>query len=194
MQIKANSPYVATPGRPNSEFTGGPNEPWISKEAIARLDELLTPDMVGIEWGSGAGTIWYASRLKFLHTYEHEKVWVDKLQLYVDRYAVDPNVTIHHAPATQEGDSQFLGNDGRYYEQYSMALGSPDKADVIFVDGRARSACLKTAIQKLSSGGVLVLDDARRDRYDVSVVPSEWLCEEHYNAAYSTKIWLAQSK
>ncbi len=35
----------------------------------------------------------------------------------------------------------------------------------------------------------LVLDDARRN-YDVSVVPSEWICEEHYNEVYATKIWL----
>jgi len=190
MKIKEGSPYVETPPRTSPELTGGPNEPWISKEAIARLEELLTSDMVGIEWGSGAGTIWYASKLKFLHTYEHEKVWVDKLQSYVNNYAIEPNVAIHHIPATQEGEVEFLGADGRYYDLYSRALGSPEKADAIFVDGRARSACLKTAVNKLNPGGVLLLDDARRNRYDTGHIPNGWACEEYYNEIYSTKIWV----
>ena len=166
---------LEAPPRRRPDLTGGPNEPWISREAIKRLDELLTPEMTAIEWGSGAGTVWYAARVKELHTFEHR----------------EEGFFLYDVPSTSEGPEEYAGVDGRYYEDYSSAPGAPDKADAIFVDGRARSACLRTAVQKLKPGGVLVLDDARRTRYDLSIVPATWAVEEHYNEVYATKVWVA---
>jgi len=184
-----DAPALETPPRPRPELTGGPNEPWISREAIKRLDELLKPEMTAIEWGSGAGTVWYAARVKELHTFEHNEVWAQRLQAYFDAYGKG-RFFLHHVLSTPGGPEEYAGVDGRYYEDYSSAPGAPDKADAIFVDGRARNACLRTAVQKLKPGGVLVLDDARRTRYDISIVPVTWVVEEYYNEVYATKIWI----
>ena len=181
--------HLEAPPRTRPDLTGSSSEPWISKSAIIRLQDLLTTDMRGLEWGSGASTLWYSQRLKELHTYEHTQLWFTKLRDYIDSHFDDTNISLFHVASTITGEPQYQGAKDGYFEEYSKAPHSSGLYDAIFVDGRARSACLKTAVTKLNSGGVLVLDDARRN-YDVSVVPSEWICEEHYNEVYATKIWL----
>lgn len=40
--------------------------PWLSTGAIEWLNENLTSDMVGVEYGAGSSTIWFAKRLRKL--------------------------------------------------------------------------------------------------------------------------------
>ena len=182
---------LEVPPRLRPELTGGPTEPWISRDAIDRLDELLRPEMIAIEWGSGASTLWYASRVKEVHTIEHDDAWAQRLRTHLGVFKKG-KIFLHHVPPTLRGSEEYMGVGGKYYEDYSSAPGAPDKADAIFVDGRARNACLRTAVRKLTRGGILVLDDASRSRYDTSVVPEAWALELYYNEVYSTKIWLAE--
>lgn len=44
------------------ELFGGKCEPWAGRRAVLLLQQLLTPDMVGLEWGAGASTLWYLGR------------------------------------------------------------------------------------------------------------------------------------
>lgn len=180
---------LEAPSRTRPDLTGSPSEPWVSKSAIIRLQDLLTTDMRGLEWGSGASTLWYSQRLKELHTYEHNESWFLKLKDHIDNHLDASNISLFHVASTITGEPQYQGAKDGYFEEYSKAPHSSGLYDAIFVDGRARSACLKTAVAKLNPGGILVLDDARRN-YDVSVVPQDWICEEHYNEVYATKIWL----
>jgi predicted O-methyltransferase YrrM len=193
MHIREGSPAFGILKGHSDKLTGNPTEPWISREAIERLRTLLKPDMVGIEWGSGSSTIWYAQRLKELHTYESSEKWSDRLRDYITKHFSGPDLHYYCVPPTQSGRTEFLSSDGKYYEEYCRAADAPKEVDVIFIDGRSRSACIREAVKRLkSSKGVLVLDDAKRDRYDVSVIPERWKCEKYYNEVFTTKIWISK--
>ena len=54
-----------------------PHHPWLTKQANTLLSTLLKPTYVGLEWGSGRSTLWFAQRLKHLTSVEHDKVWYE---------------------------------------------------------------------------------------------------------------------
>jgi len=49
--------------------------PWLSDDAIAYLESILTPEMHVIEHGSGGSTLWFASRVVTVIAYEHDTDW-----------------------------------------------------------------------------------------------------------------------
>jgi hypothetical protein len=53
------------------------------------------------------------------------------------------------------------------FEGYVKAIAecADDSLDLVLVDGRCRAACVLEAAAKVRPGGLLVLDDSDRDRY-----------------------------
>ena len=43
-----------------------PSAPWVTKDAIRFLNDNLTDELIGLEWGSGRSTIWFSKRVRFL--------------------------------------------------------------------------------------------------------------------------------
>jgi len=66
------------------DITGGEFEPWITRDAINLLTTLIKKDFVGLEWGSGSSTIWFADKLKFLYTIEHDVEWGNFCKKHID--------------------------------------------------------------------------------------------------------------
>src|SRR5688500_13605842 len=58
-----------------------PDEPWISQGAIRFCAKQLHAPMVGLEWGSGRSTAWYAQRLGKLVSIEFDKSWYERVLL-----------------------------------------------------------------------------------------------------------------
>ena len=56
-----------------------PEYPWLTEQANSILSTLLKPTDVGLEFGSGRSTIWFAKRIKYLTSVEHNKLWYDKV-------------------------------------------------------------------------------------------------------------------
>ena len=52
-----------------------PDAPWLTAEATEALDRWLRPEHVGIEWGSGRSTVWFAQRVGRLVSVEHDAGW-----------------------------------------------------------------------------------------------------------------------
>ena len=44
--------------------------------------------------------------------------------------------------------------------------------DLIAIDGRCKSACLKLAVSKLKPGGIVLFDDSKRDRNQEALLES----------------------
>ena len=65
--------------------------------------------------------------------------------------------------------------------------------DIIMVDGRRRSDCLRRAIPKLRIGGALVLDNSERQEYqEAQKVVAHWQKMEWdsgYSEGWSTTVW-----
>ena len=56
------------------------DKPWLTPGAVAFLDARLTPDMVGIEFGSGRSTAWFARKVARLTSIEHHQGWHQQVQ------------------------------------------------------------------------------------------------------------------
>jgi hypothetical protein len=54
-------------------------EPWVSRSAVRFCDANLKRDQIGLEWGSGHSTKWYAARLRKLLSVEFSPVWHAKV-------------------------------------------------------------------------------------------------------------------
>jgi len=52
-----------------------PQAPWITKDAISLLNELIKSTDVGLDFGSGRSTKWFATRCQYLFSIENNLEW-----------------------------------------------------------------------------------------------------------------------
>ena len=128
-----------------------PAAPWITRQACELLDQWLKPLYVGIEWGSGRSTLWFARRVAHLTSIEHDATWYDRVQAELDRQDVR-NVEYRLA-SINAADAGSYVDAGR---------GPVESLDFALVDGKLRDACTRVAMDRLRPGGLLVLDNAEQ--------------------------------
>ncbi len=131
-----------------------PDVPWLTRQAVEILEDRLKPTDVGLEWGSGRSTIWFARRVAHLTSIEHNDHWYNRVKKTLSDKGID-NVDLHYAPLDAESESQ---------PDYIRAAAELPKAslDFVLVDGRLRDQCTEVAMQLLKPGGMLIIDDAAR--------------------------------
>jgi predicted O-methyltransferase YrrM len=123
-----------------------PSAPWISRTMAEILEGWLKPGDRGIEWGSGRSTVWFAERVGYLVSVEHNPVWYRRVRAELERKRLQ-NVEYH------------LCEDERAY--CMLADQFPQESfDFCLVDGLARDCCALAAISLIKPGGILVLDNS----------------------------------
>jgi len=128
--------------------------PWLTREAIEILEERLKPTDVGLEWGAGRSTVWFAQRVAHLTSIEHNDSWYNRVKNVLSDECIQ-NVELLFAPLEAKGQEQS--------EYIRVAAGQPKASlDFILVDGRLRDKCTEVALQLLKPGGMLIIDDAAR--------------------------------
>lgn len=123
-----------------------------------------------LEWGSGFSTIYFSKFLKQNEipfkwvAIEHFVPWHEKLIAMIIENDLSNNIEYFLKNATFETDKnvQETFNLDEYINHPSE-LGT--KFDLIIVDGRKRSECLKVASNILATDGVVILHDAEREWY-----------------------------
>lgn len=127
-----------------------PNDPWLTPAVVQILDNNLTTNMIGLEFGSGRSTPWFARHLKWLTSVEHNQEWYEIVQKRL----------------TAEGIKNVdqVMQDGSSGESYaSSADRSEDNSlDFVLVDGIDRGECATRVLDKIKPGGYLVIDDVHR--------------------------------
>src|SRR5258705_6754658 len=130
------------------------DKPWLTQRSIELLSELLLPSDVGIEWGSGRSTTWFARRLKHLTSIEDNKEWYDIVSKRLAEEKLT-NVSYHHAPPPGADDN------ARRSEYVTLCSSIADSSlGFALVDGSAREYCAEAVIPKIAPGGLLVVDNA----------------------------------
>lgn len=127
--------YVPTPAARVKPY------PWLSPEATAFLESLLSPDMTVLEHGSGGSTLWFSERVKHVTAMEHNQTWYETLLKRAPQ-----NVTL------------VLGRGVLYIEP----------VDLLFIDGEPvedRREWLEAVVKLVKPGGYVVLDNANRPEY-----------------------------
>ncbi|MBX3314667.1 MAG: class I SAM-dependent methyltransferase [Actinobacteria bacterium] len=152
--------------------------PWWTYSSIdeieAWLDARDRPIRV-FEWGSGASTVWLASRADQVHSVEHHPAAIATI---APRLATHDTVTLLQVPAVPSPRprtrSRKLGSGGLDFTDYVHAIDDvPGDFDLIVIDGRAREACLDAAIGRLAADGLIVFDNTYRRRYRQAVARSD---------------------
>ena len=122
--------------------------PWVTYSFIDFIVERLDKTMIVFEFGLGNSTLFYSSKVKTIHTVEHDKIWYEKINR-----KLPTNVNISFIELEPDG-------------AYSRASGlSGEKYDIIIVDGRDRINCMLNSVNHLNYNGILILDDSERVAY-----------------------------
>jgi hypothetical protein len=149
-----DSGYLVEAGWTKSVLSGRPVDasgqpvPWVTLPFIDFIEPRLRPDMQLFEYGTGASTHFYATKVKQIDSVEHDAQWFEKVQA-----CLPSNARLILVPLDRGGAY------ARSCENWSASY------DMIVVDGRDRVNCMKSALAALATDGVLVLDDSERAEY-----------------------------
>jgi len=124
--------------------------PWISYSMFDFLDKRLNKNMVLFEYGMGASTSYFSSKIKDVYAIEHDEEWYKSVQVDLKEKS-----NCHLLYSYVESDD------------YVNAVSKCDKLfDIVFVDGRKRVKCIEKAESFLTDSGVIILDNSDRERYN----------------------------
>jgi hypothetical protein len=115
--------------------------PWYTYPAIQYLSQLDLSDCVAFEFGSGNGSLFWASRVHSLTSVESDRQWYE---LVSARKLANQRVML-------------VEDLGEYPTAVFDALR---KYDLIIVDGKRRRLCAHAALECLAPNGMIVLDNA----------------------------------
>lgn len=124
--------------------------PWMNYQTIYFLEERLKPDMRVFEYGAGFSTLFLAGRVREIAALEYDRTWHDQL-----------------SGMGLPGNARLIFREKDVDGAYCRTIQEQDGAfDLVIIDGRDRVNCLKQCLSKLSPGGVVLLDDSQRKRYE----------------------------
>ena len=142
-----------------------PEVAWLTPDANEILDGCLCKEDRGVEFGSGNSTVWFAKRVAFLDSVEHQAGWFDKVTQRLTEEGLD-NVQYH----LHRRDSDDNPNASGYVR---VADGFANESlDFALVDGIYREFCVKAVLDKLKPGGMLIIDNVNLYLPCESVAPN----------------------
>lgn len=183
-----------------------PDYPWLVSGAVRRIEAFLRPEHRVFEWGGGRSTIFFARRAGSVVTVEHVRKWRRRLAARIEELGLE-NVTLRfvepHDPAqgdppapsparsTLWSDPEAREDKPEFRVYADAVLDYPDgHFDLVLVDGRARVACARNALDKLAPGGLLVLDNAEWPKYQpIRDMTRSWKAESFANGVWETAIF-----
>lgn len=166
--------------------------PWWPYDAISWVAAALPLGARVFEYGGGGSTLWLADRGAVVTVAEHDGLWHRQLA-----DSLPSSVRLLLRPPAAEGTVTAASVSGFFDDYVAAITGEPDGSlDLVIVDGRARVECVRRAIPKVRPGGLLLMDDTDRTRYQPAIdLLSEW--ERHvftglkpgHRAPAQTSVW-----
>lgn len=121
--------------------------PWLTYPAIDFLESRLRPEWSVFEWGCGASTLWWSSRVSRVRSTESNEAWCRKISK-----ELPGNCKVDLA-TTQKS---YVG---------AIAEGGP--YDVIVIDGDWRNECAEVAASQPSR--LIIFDNTDVETFDAGV-------------------------
>lgn len=160
------------------------DRPWLTFKAIKWLNLYLKREMKVFEYGSGGSTIFLAKRVRSLISVEHDESWhrlvndLLKRMKYsnVNYILLKPKRVLGIEKDVSDPDTYISGFKEEYkdldFSEYVKIIEnySDNSFDLILIDGRSRPSCIKHATKKLKQNGVIILDNAERERYKLAKI------------------------
>ena len=123
-----------------------PSHPWLTRDSVNLLSQLLRKEDQGIEFGSGRSTAWFLSKVSRLLSVESDGAWYSK-------------VTQKNSAAIQTGRLDY--RLAKTLEEYTSILSRlrENSLDFALVDGKFRDLCAFEVLPKLKPGALLIVDN-----------------------------------
>ncbi|MEC7754118.1 MAG: hypothetical protein VYB44_08830 [Bacteroidota bacterium] len=184
------------------------DKPWMNPDAVKVLELLLNKESKVLEYGSGSSTKFFCARSKHVVSIEHNRAWFNtiKAQLLseqinnVEYVLIEPDVPLPTTRLSSLDQINFSAEEypikDELFRTYSAYITrfKDEYFDMVVVDGRARATCAVNAISKIKEGGVLVLDNSERRRYDlVHETLKDWPKIQTTSGLTDTTFWLKPS-
>jgi predicted O-methyltransferase YrrM len=131
-----------------------PDLPWLTPDANQILSTYLKPSDVGVEFGSGQSTIWFAQRIAKLISVEHDREWYESNSRIFQEEKIS-NVEYYLRERTE-------GTDGE--KKMPPYVGvveeiADESQDFALIDGIYRDFCGIAVVDKIKPGGVIIIDN-----------------------------------
>ena len=135
-----------------------PEEPSLTPQAVRELDRRLTHHMVGVEWGSGNTTRFFARRTRHLTSFETDTSYYHWVAGTLRAERLD-NVDYRLIPHDFEGETDEQAMHRNAIVQAAYAFGD-ETLDYALVDSAPRGCLCRGLAPKIKRGGLLILDNA----------------------------------
>jgi len=135
-----------------------PREPSLTPAAVRELDRRLTRGMVGVEWGSGNTTRFFARRTRHLTSIETDPAYYHWVAGTLRAEGLD-NIDYRLIPHDFEGedDEEAMHRNAVVVAAEQFADRSLDYA---LIDSAPRGCLSRRVVPKIKAGGLLILDNA----------------------------------
>jgi hypothetical protein len=139
--------------------------PWWPYDAATWVATQLPPHARVFEYGGGGSTLWLQDQGATVTVAEHDEQWHQRLS-----EAVLPGTEILLRRTEPIGQVTSAVEPG-FFDGYVAAIDeeAADSFALVIVDGRARTECVRHAMPKVKPGGLLLLDDTDRVRYQPAI-------------------------
>lgn len=131
-----------------------PDRPWLTKSATEIFASWLKNTDVGLEFGSGRSTLWFAKRIAHLVSIEHNEIWAAKVRSSLAEVKLaNVNYRLLPVDSTNVGESSYV----RVLDEFS-----DNSLDFCLIDGTCRQYRAIKAIDKIRPSGLLIIDNVER--------------------------------
>ena len=143
-----------------------PDHPWLTRNSVDLLAQLLKPTDIALEFGSGRSTIWFARRVAHITSIEHHPDWHMQVAGKLRASRLN-NVDLILRRTNRSG----AADSSRDYVEVAKGFAK-SSLDFCLVDGEFRDECALAVLPKLKSGSVLAVDNASWFMPSPSVSPN----------------------
>ena len=158
----------------------------LNKDEENFLIQFLTKDSVVLEYGSGGTTVAFGCDAKEWHSIEHDETWFNKVKESLISPKKTPrkyeNVHCHFAKNTplspkerkravaEWGEPIVVDGIEKEFKDYIDMVDKigVEKYDIVLIDGRARTFCLKKILPYLKETSFVYVHDWQRPEYKTS--------------------------
>jgi len=129
-----------------------PEYPWLVNRVMAFLELYLKNDDVGLEFGSGRSTLWFAKKVKHITSIEHDSKWYQWVSEQIKAHGLSNKVD-YHLFANEAGKSASC----KYVD--IIDTFNKDSFDFVLIDGMSRDICALKSLDTLKKGGIIIIDN-----------------------------------
>ena len=126
--------------------------PWLVNTSTSFLSTYLKTGDIGLEFGSGRSTIWFAKKVRHITSIEHTPTWHNIVSEKIISERLGNKISYH---LFEDGGSNIADCD------YVNIINSfeNESFDFVLIDGMLRDHCALRSLNKLKTGGIIIIDN-----------------------------------